>query len=417
MVVINEKKDNRKYAFLMTLVPDKAYLESTHFAAFSSNYRKWQKGYSGYVFYHTIDGRFNNGWKFENGKVTMSVSQVDENGIDISMGARRKVTAATICTTIPSSAIWYSNCQYTYTISETQGIQNLTPGTCNNYRFLGYEYLVECYDDGQSTPTTPTTPSTGTGSTNGGFTGPAVPKRTDCTGSSITNGINTINALSYSSSAYASSHVADSVNSLRAKALSDQYEWTLSIDKSSDGYWLTHDNGSPILNTNNSSTSITVYSETYTYLIVHTHTATDPSSPSPQDFVCLCKAYNKGATQIFGNVVLAHDGTETVIYVSDPVAFSTFCTSIANSTSFKTDATTNYFIAGSDYANAYNAARSFLDSMGYSLSESNSYSLSYVLDHFYTGLSIATRQDKFSQFKEQKTNSDYGYMYSPTICP
>jgi len=31
MVVINEKKDNRKYAFLMTLVPDKAYLESTRF--------------------------------------------------------------------------------------------------------------------------------------------------------------------------------------------------------------------------------------------------------------------------------------------------------------------------------------------------------------------------------------------------
>lgn len=149
MVVINEKKDNKTYAFLMTLVPDKAYLESTHFAAFSSNYRKWQKGYSGYVFYHTLDGKFNNGWKFENGKITMSATQVDENGVDISMGAKRKVSSGTICTTL-TYEIWTARCQYTYTISETQGIQNLTIGTCGSYDYQGNQYLVTCYDDGNS---------------------------------------------------------------------------------------------------------------------------------------------------------------------------------------------------------------------------------------------------------------------------
>jgi len=168
MVVINEKKDNRKYAFLMTLVPDKAYLESTHFAAFSSNYRKWQKGYSGYVFYHTLDGKFNNGWKFENGKVTMSATQVDENGVDISMGAKRKVSSGTICTTL-TYEIWTARCQYTYTISETQGIQNLSIGTCGSYDYQGNQYLEICYDDGNSggainnpppSGTTPTTPPT-----------------------------------------------------------------------------------------------------------------------------------------------------------------------------------------------------------------------------------------------------------------
>ena len=168
MVVINEKKDNKTYAFLMTLVPDKAYLESTHFAAFSSNYRKWQKGYSGYVFYHTLDGKFNNGWKFENGKVTMSATQVDENGVDISMGAKRKVSSGTICTTL-TYEIWTARCQYSYTISETQGIQNLSIGTCGSYDYQGNQYLEICYDDGNSggainnpppSGTTPTTPPT-----------------------------------------------------------------------------------------------------------------------------------------------------------------------------------------------------------------------------------------------------------------
>jgi len=267
MVVINEKKDNRKYAFLMTLVPDKAYLESTHFAAFSSNYRKWQKGYSGYVFYHTLDGKFNNGWKFENGKVTMSATQVDENGVDISMGARRKASSGTICTTLTLD-FWTQFCMNQYMFTEHNGVQNSpnTPSTlnCGSWDQQASMYLVVCYDDGLSVGNN-TPPSSGT-SNNGSYT---------------------------------------------------QYD----------------------------------------------------------------------------------------------------CAGVANGSAFKTDPTTNYFIAGSDYANAYNAARSFLDSMGYSQSESNSYSLSYVLDHFYTGLSIATRQDKFSQFKEQKTNSDYGYMYSPTICP
>jgi len=173
MVVINEKKDNKTYAFLMTLVPDKAYLESTHFAAFSSNYRKWQKGYSGYVFYHTLDGKFNNGWKFENGKVTMSATQVDENGVDISMGAKRKVSSGTICTTLTLD-FWEEYCFYQYGYTEHNGVQN-SPNSSSILQYCSWDkqaclYMVVCYDDGNSAP--PTTSGGVPGSTNGGYVAP-----------------------------------------------------------------------------------------------------------------------------------------------------------------------------------------------------------------------------------------------------
>ena len=39
MVVLTDKKDKSTVGFLMTLVPDKSYIESTHFDALRSNYK------------------------------------------------------------------------------------------------------------------------------------------------------------------------------------------------------------------------------------------------------------------------------------------------------------------------------------------------------------------------------------------
>ena len=90
MVVLTNKKNNSKVGFLMTLIPDKAYIESTHFDALRSNYKQWQKGYSGYVLYHTLDGKFNNGWKFANGKVIKEVTQNAGTDLNLEMGVKKK---------------------------------------------------------------------------------------------------------------------------------------------------------------------------------------------------------------------------------------------------------------------------------------------------------------------------------------
>lgn len=421
MVVINEKKDNRTYAFLMTLIPDKAYIESTHFAALKSNYRKWQKGYSGYVYYHTIDGRFNNGWKFANGKVIKRVAQVDENGINISMGVRSKVTSATVCNTTQQE-IWTMNCSSWATTYEYQGVYQ--PYTyfsdCGDWSFEGYQYTTECYDDGTggggsgSDDTSDGGSSgAGTSTSDGGYTVPYVPYRTDCPPSAETNATTVNNVLSYNDPTYATSNIASSVNTLSGYAGNESIEWCLSVSKENDNYWLDHD-GTQMLFTSNSATSVSINTTATTYLIVHCHVGNDLTTPSPLDVICLCKKHNGISPNIYGNVVLAKDGSESVIYVSDPVAFSNFCTSIKNDLTFNQD-TNGYFQTGSDYANTYNAVYKQLTDWNYTQSVANSYALSYVLDNFNTGLKISYRPSATDQFKEQETICLNGY-YSPSIC-
>jgi len=116
MVVVNDKKNKVKHGFLMTLVPDKSYIESTHFDALRSNYKQWQKGYSGYVFYHTLNGKFNNAWRFENGKVTKEVTQQLSTDLNLDMGVRKKV-ASDYCI-YTTYEIWSQNCMNYYSNSE-----------------------------------------------------------------------------------------------------------------------------------------------------------------------------------------------------------------------------------------------------------------------------------------------------------
>ena len=126
----------------MTLVPDKSYIESTHFDALRSNYKQWQKGYSGYVFYHTLDGKFNNGWKFENGKVTMQVTQYSDTGLNLNMGMRKK-SKADYCidtnyfTYSQNCTDWYSNSEY-------------ITSTCGDWYLSSSYTITECYNDGNS---------------------------------------------------------------------------------------------------------------------------------------------------------------------------------------------------------------------------------------------------------------------------
>ncbi|MTK52892.1 hypothetical protein [Paludibacter sp.] len=412
MVVINEKKDDRMYAFLMTLVPDKAYLESTHFAAFSSNYRKWQKGYSGYVFYHTLDGHFNNGWKFENGKVTMRVTQVDENGIDISMGMRNKVSAATICSTL-TFQLWSQLCYYTYTNSESQGAQNVSPSTCS-WSYEGNQYLTVCYDDGGS--------SGGGQSTGGGYTGgsgssstPTIQTRTNCPSSATDNSIRTNGILNYTNTNYATGSYAD-VNSfmtqLRAYAGSSSYEWGGSISFNDGMYYLSNQaGGGPYIYSDNNAHSVRISTSANTSVVVHTHPNNTTQSPSPEDVMMLCRTYSSGCSNIYASVVFASNGSEYVIYIDNQSLFNNFC-SYSN---FPASTADHLFPSGTTLAIQYNAVYNNLINLGYSADDANSYAISYVLDNNGTGLKISEKKKGQADFKEQQTIQS-GSNYQPQKC-
>jgi hypothetical protein len=86
--VVIEKKGNKTTGFLMTVVPDKEYQEENNFNSFSSSYRKWQKGFSGIVLYHNLDGSFSNGWRLLKGKVVNTVKHKNDNGIQVQLSSK-----------------------------------------------------------------------------------------------------------------------------------------------------------------------------------------------------------------------------------------------------------------------------------------------------------------------------------------
>jgi len=142
MVVLTNKKDKSTVGFLMTLVPDKAYLESTHFDALRSNYKQWQKGFSGYVYYHTLDGNFNNAWKFANGKVIKEVTQLI--GTDLNLDMRVKKKAATETCIYTTYEVWSQNCTDYSSNGEYDAV------ACGEWYYDGTTTEIECFPSGDT---------------------------------------------------------------------------------------------------------------------------------------------------------------------------------------------------------------------------------------------------------------------------
>ena len=85
LIYLFEKKTGDEQMFLMTIIPDLSYQESTKFDPFKKmSYLKRDNKFSGLIFYHNLDGAFVNGWRYENGKVVSSVTeQTDKPDFDV----------------------------------------------------------------------------------------------------------------------------------------------------------------------------------------------------------------------------------------------------------------------------------------------------------------------------------------------
>jgi hypothetical protein len=109
---------------------------------------------------------------------------------------------------------------------------------------------------------------------------------------------------------------------------------------------------------------------------------------------------------------IAAGGSEYVVYVNDRTAFTSFCNNSSNS-EFTETASGGLFKSGTQWANTYEAAKTKLTQQGYSQNDAQSYALSYVLDHYDTGIKIY--QKKNGAFKEQRTTKTNN-NYNPQIC-
>jgi len=69
-VIRKNRETGETVGFLMTLIPNLSYIESTHFDPFKKNsYTERDKKLNGYVLYHDMDGNFVNGWMYDNGHI------------------------------------------------------------------------------------------------------------------------------------------------------------------------------------------------------------------------------------------------------------------------------------------------------------------------------------------------------------
>lgn len=73
--IILRKSKNGYSAYLMTILADSTYLNGDLTKLNKNTYLKKDEHFSGLVFFHTLNGKFNNGWRYNDGKITGTISQ------------------------------------------------------------------------------------------------------------------------------------------------------------------------------------------------------------------------------------------------------------------------------------------------------------------------------------------------------
>lgn len=86
LVIRSDNKTKKKDAFLITIIPSLDYFKATNYHPFHSAYFDVDENYSGYILYHNLDGTFSNGWKYQDGKKTHTVSQVSGYNLNLKSG-------------------------------------------------------------------------------------------------------------------------------------------------------------------------------------------------------------------------------------------------------------------------------------------------------------------------------------------
>jgi hypothetical protein len=139
LVILKENEDANLKGCLMTIIPDLEYRTSKSFDAFKSTYKNLQQDFSGYIFYHNLDGTFSNGWKVQNGEIIKTVSQSQNSNLSLQYSALKSLNVLAFCQDVYITQYWmqctdwYSDAAYTQYVNTT----------CHVYTTEGYLY-TEC---------------------------------------------------------------------------------------------------------------------------------------------------------------------------------------------------------------------------------------------------------------------------------
>lgn len=115
LVVLSKEGISKPIGFLMTIIPDKDYQEANRNYTFTSSYKRWLNGFSGFIIYNNLDGSFSNGWKISDGKVVKTVNQKKIVNTEIKpIFGSKSLTDMLVCYNT-YLLMWYQDCIEWYT--------------------------------------------------------------------------------------------------------------------------------------------------------------------------------------------------------------------------------------------------------------------------------------------------------------
>lgn len=139
IVVMKYKDTGEIVSFIMTIVGNKEYLEKKDFKLWDNDYTMKDDDFSGLVLYHSLKGKFVNGWRYTEGVVTHKVK------LDFDMDVKLRLKGSYYdCTTVPVYG-WFQDCttnNWSVTMGETTTYNSET--TCDDPYMDYVGTSVEC---------------------------------------------------------------------------------------------------------------------------------------------------------------------------------------------------------------------------------------------------------------------------------
>jgi len=107
LVFLKSKDDGKIINFLMTIVGDNNYHHDKASQLSKNSYLSKEKNFSGYVFYHDLNGNFVNGWKYEKGSVVAKTTMTKGGNIPTQLKLATTCTESTVYKWITFTTGWY----------------------------------------------------------------------------------------------------------------------------------------------------------------------------------------------------------------------------------------------------------------------------------------------------------------------
>ena len=160
LVYVVEKATGREEMFLMTIVPDHSFIQSTNFKPFDEmSYKRREKTFKGYIFYHDLEGRFVNGWRYIGGKIHGTMQPLTEKPDFDLVKTRSGEECYNVYLIIfwESCVDWYTNGEFTHSNCTNWSEQYWWYSYCEN---LGFGNGGGGYQGGSNQSGPPTNPCT-----------------------------------------------------------------------------------------------------------------------------------------------------------------------------------------------------------------------------------------------------------------